>query len=112
MIDLKNEKEIEDMRVGGNILSDVLHEVLRQVKPGVAEIQLEQLADALIKEKGGFPGFKKVSGYHHATCMSTNTVVVHGIPGSYILKKGDIIGIDCGVFYKGFHTDMSETIRV
>lgn len=112
MIDLKTPEEIEVMATGGKILSDVLHEVLRQVKPGVSEIELDKLADDLIVKKGGFPGFKKVSGYTHATCISTNDVVVHGIPTNYRLKDGDVIGIDCGVFYKGLHTDMSETVKV
>jgi len=66
----------------------------------------------MIRERGGEPGFKKVKGYHHTICVSTNDVVVHGIPGNYLFKEGDVVGIDCGVFYKGFHTDMSETIQV
>jgi len=87
-------------------------EVCSAIKPGMTEIEVDALADKLIKEKGGEPGFKKVEGYHHATCISTNEVVVHGIPSPRVLKEGDIIGIDCGVFYQGFHTDMSETLRV
>lgn len=112
MIDYKTPEEIEAMRLGGKILSDVLWEVLSFAKPGVSEIELDQMADRLIKEKGGEPGFKMVKGYKYATCISTNDVVVHGIPTEYKLKDGDIIGIDCGVFYKGFHTDMSHSIKV
>jgi methionyl aminopeptidase len=73
---------------------------------------LDALAEKLIREKGGEPGFQKVPGYKHATCMSVNDIVVHGIPTNYILKEGDIIGIDCGVYYQGFHSDMAETVRV
>ena len=112
MIKIKTKEEIEIMTVSGHILAETLFEVLEHVKPGVSEIELDKLADKLIAEKGGEPGFKKVKGYHHATCISTNDVVVHGIPSDYKLKEGDVIGIDCGVYYKGFHTDMSETIRV
>ena len=112
MINIKNEQEIKIMTVSGHILAETLFEVLKHVKPGVSEIELDKLADKLIVEKGGEPGFKKVKGYHHATCISTNDVVVHGIPSDYRLKEGDVIGIDCGVYYKGFHTDMSETVRV
>lgn len=112
MIDIKTPEEIDKMRAGGKILSDVLWEVLRHVKPGVTEFDLDRLAEKLILERGGEPGFKKVPGYKHTICVSTNEVVVHGIPGSYMLKEGDVIGIDCGVFYKGFHTDMSQTIVV
>lgn len=100
------------MSHGGKILSDVLFEVLRHAVPGVTEIELDQMAEKLIRQAGGEPGFMRVKGYHHATCMSTNDIVVHGIPGDYALKEGDIIGIDCGVYYQGLHTDMSESIRI
>lgn len=112
MIDIKSPEEIRIMQAGGKILSDTLWEVLSYVKVGVSELELDQLAEKLIKEKGGEPGFKKVRGYKHAICVATNEVVVHGIPTQYIFKEGDVVGIDCGVYYKGFHTDMAETIRV
>lgn len=112
MIKIKNSEELKIMTVSGHILAETLFEVLTHVKPGVSEIELDKLADKLIVEKGGEPGFKKVKGYNHATCISTNDVVVHGIPSPYRLKEGDVIGIDCGVIYKGYHTDMSETILV
>lgn len=112
MIHLKTEKEIAAMKDGGKILADVLLEVLSQVKPGVSEIALDKYAESLIRKKGAEPGFQRVKGYEHTICISTNDIVVHGMPTAYILKKGDVVGIDCGVYYKGFHTDMSETIRV
>lgn len=112
MIDLKTEKEIEIMQKGGKILAEVLFEVLTNAKPGVSELELDKLAEKLILEKGGQPGFKKVPGYKNTICVSTNEVVVHGIPTEYKLKKGDVLGIDCGVYLEGFHTDMSETIRI
>jgi len=112
VIDLKTKQEIEIMKTGGKILADVLFEVLKNIKIGVSEIELDQLAEKLILEKGGEPGFKKVEGYKHAICISTNDVVVHGIPTNYKLKEGDVVGIDCGVYYKGFHTDMAQTVRI
>lgn len=112
MIHIKTPDQIKIMQHGGKILSDVLLAVLKSSKPGVTEIELDRMAEELIRGRGGEPGFMKVKGYHHTTCMSTNDVIVHGIPGNYMLKEGDIIGIDCGVFYKGFHTDMSESIRI
>ena len=112
MIHYKNASEIEIMREGGKILAEVLFETLEKIKPGISEKEVDKIAEELIIKKGGFPAFKKVRGYHHATCISTNNVVVHGIPTDYVLKEGDVIGVDCGVFYKGFNTDMAHTIRV
>lgn len=112
MIDIKTPEEIKIMQHGGHILSDVLFAVLKEIKPGVTEIEIDRLAEKMIRERGGEPGFKKVPGYKHTICVSTNDVVVHGIPGKYTFKEGDVVGIDCGVFYKGFHTDMSDTVRV
>ena len=112
MIKIKSDEEIKIMQHSGHILAETLWEVVKNVRPGVSEIELDALAEKLIREKGGEPGFQKVPGYRNATCMSVNDIVVHGIPTNYLLKDGDIIGIDCGVYYKGFHTDMAETVRV
>ncbi len=112
MIDIKSEKELRVMAECGKILSAVLWEVVENIKPGVSEKDLDNLAEKLILEKGGLPGFKKVRGYRNAICASTNDVVVHGIPTDYKFKPGDVVGVDCGVYYQGFHTDMSETVRV
>ena len=100
------------MRRGGRILGEVLEELIDFATPGVSEIELDKLAEKLIIKKGGKPGFKQVPGYHHTICVSTNDVVVHGIPTDRKLALGDIIGIDCGVFFEGYHTDMAETLRV
>lgn len=112
MIDIKTPEEIEIMKIGGKILADVLFEVMKSIKPGMTEIEIDAMADRLIVEKGGEPAFKKVKGYRHATCISTNSAVVHGIPSGYKLKNGDLIGVDCGVFYGGLYTDMSESVIV
>lgn len=112
MIDTKTPEEIEIMKVGGKMLADTLFEVLDKARPGMTEIEVDAMADRLISEKGGEAAFKKVKGYHHATCISTNNVVVHGIPSDYKFKDGDVLGVDCGVFYKGFYTDMSQSIIV
>ncbi len=112
MIYVKNKDEIEKMKKGGRILVEVLEEVLKNVKPGVSETEIDRLAEKLIIEKGAEPGFKKVKGYNHSICVSTNNVVVHGIPTNYKFREGDVVGIDCGVSYKGFHTDAAETLRV
>ena len=112
MIHSKNDQEVKAMRKGGKMLADTLWEVLRAVKPGVSELALDALAEKLIREKGGTPGFMEVPGYHHTICAATNDVVVHGIPTEYKLQKGDVVCIDCGVYYEGLHTDMAETVVV
>jgi methionyl aminopeptidase len=112
MIDIKNPEQVQMMREGGRILAETLSAVMAAIKPGVSELELDALAERLIREQGGEPGFKKVKGYHHTICMATNDVVVHGIPTAYVFKPGDVVCVDCGVFYKGFHTDMADTIVV
>lgn len=109
---IKTQSEIAIMDRAGKMLGEVLEETLKAVKPGVTEIELDRLADRLILEKGGFPGFKKVKGYVNAICVATNDVVVHGIPKERVLKDGDIIAVDCGVYLEGFHSDMAETVIV
>lgn len=111
-IHIKTPQEIATMAKGGKILSETMWEVLQHAKPGVSELELDALAEKLIRKQGGEPGFKKVEGYKHTICISTNEVVVHGIPTAYRLQEGDVVGIDCGVFFDGFHTDMSESVRI
>jgi methionyl aminopeptidase len=112
MIDIKTPQELKIMQKSGSILADVLWEVLKHIKPGVSELEIDEMAERLIRERGGEPGFKKVKGYHHTICACTNEVVVHGIPSQYRFKQGDIVCIDCGVFYQGYHSDMAETILI
>jgi methionyl aminopeptidase len=106
------DKKIETMRAAGAILGEVLEKLLDYARPGVSELEIDALAEKLIRERNAEPGFKKVPSYKHSICVSTNNVVVHGIPTKYILKEGDIFGIDCGVYLNGYHTDMAETIIV
>lgn len=106
------EKKIKAMTKAGEILGAALDTVLQHAKPGVTELELNDIADAYITEHGGYPGFKKVPGYKHAICACTNDVVVHGIPKKRVLKEGDSICIDTGVYVDGYHTDMGETIKI
>lgn len=111
-INIKSKEEIDIMRCSGGILARVLNQVVSNIKPGVSELDLDGLAEKLIISQNAEPGFKKVEGYKHTICVSTNEVVVHGIPTGYRFKKGDVVGVDCGVYYKGFHTDMAETVLI
>lgn len=100
------------MAEGGHQLARIRDQLVTAVKPGITTAELDKLADALITQSGGQASFKMVPGYHWATCMNINQVVVHGIPNSQKLKTGDVVGIDVGLFWKGFHTDTSTTVAV
>lgn len=112
MILLKNEAEILKMAQGGKILAKIFKKVMAAAKPGSSTQELDKFADDLFEKSGGKPSFKMVPGYKFATCLGVNEVVVHGIPTSYRLKPGDLLGLDMGFYFQGYHTDMAETIIV
>ncbi len=109
MIDTKSKAEIDTMREGGRKLGIILNELLNVAQPGITLKALDKHADEMIQESGGTASFKTVQGYQWATCLCVNDVVVHGIPTEYILQSGDILTIDVGILYKGFHTDTAWT---
>jgi methionyl aminopeptidase len=108
----KTTEEIKIMTEGGRILRNIRDMVAAAVKPGVKTIELEKMANKIIEKAGGKPSFKMVPGYHWATCINLNDVVVHGIPGETVIREEDKVGIDVGLFYKGFHTDTATTVIV
>ena len=112
MISIKTEDEINIMQQGGKILAWVMEETIKKAKPGITTKDLDKFAEKLIVKQGVKPSFKMVKGYKWATCICVNDCVVHGVPNQYRLKESDILGIDIGVFYQGFHTDMARTLRV
>jgi len=112
MIYLKNSKEIELMRQAGRVAALALKKVEEHIKIRVKIRQLDKIAEEVINSNGATASFKEVAGYHHCICATQNDWVVHGIPGEYELKDGDIIGIDLGAYYKGYHSDMAHTYLV
>lgn len=113
MITIKTEEEIKTIKQGGKILAEVLKKLEKMAKPGVTTKDLDRAAEALILSyEGAKPAFKDYEGFPYSLCASVNEIVVHGFPSDYVLKEGDLIGLDLGVFYKGFNTDMSVTIAV
>lgn len=112
MITIKSEEEISIMREGGKILSTVLKEIEKMARPGRATIDLDRAAEALILKYGAKPSFKGYHSFPHSVCISVNEEVVHCFPSGRILKEGDIVCLDLGAFYKGYHTDMAETIVI
>ncbi len=109
---LKTPEQIRIMAEGGKILGMIRRKLAGLVNPGITTMDIENLANDLISKSGGQASFKMVPGYHHATCINVNEVVVHGIPDQRKLKEGDVVGIDVGLFYKGWHTDTSVTVGV
>lgn len=113
MITLKSADEIKKIREGGRKLAEVVFAVMRQARPGVSTIELDRLAEELIRKVGGRPSFKNFNGYSNATCISVNHEVVHAIPRpDKVLKAGDVVGIDIGLEYQGLFTDMTRTVLI
>ena len=112
MISIKSEREIELMRVAGRIVGDTHNYLKQYIKPGISTKKLNDLAYNYILSKGATPSFLNYEGYPGSICTSIDNEVVHGIPGNYILKDGDIISIDIGACYKGYHGDSAWTYPV
>lgn len=109
MVHLKTTEEIQCIRESAKILGHAHGEVARMLKPGVKTRDLDRRAEEVIRDRGGVPSFLKYNGFPASLCISVNDVVVHGIPGDYVIKDGDVVSIDCGVLYKGFHSDAAYT---
>lgn len=113
MIVCRSEAEIERMRVANQLVADVLAALEAAVKPGVSTMDLDELAERLVREGGAEPAFKGYRGYPATLCASINQEVVHGIPSrSRVLRAGDIISLDMGVKMGGFYGDSAVTVAV
>jgi methionyl aminopeptidase len=112
MIYYKTTEEIELIRQNGEILGKAHAEIAKLIAPGISTLQLDKRAEEFIKDNNGSPSFKGYNGFPYTLCVSVNEHVVHGFPGKYILKEGDIISVDCGVYRNGFHADSAYTYPV
>ncbi len=112
MMVLKTQGEIELMDQANRIVHQVLEAVGNRIAPGVTSRELDRLADQVIRGAGGVPAFLHYRGYPATLCISVNDVIVHGIPNDVPLVDGDIVGIDCGVLYKGYYGDAARTFAV
>lgn len=112
MIIIKNDKEIDLMRIAGRIVAETLLLVEKKVKPGITTAELDRIAEEFITKHGAKPSFKGLYGFPASLCISVNEQVVHGIPGGYVLKDGDIVSVDCGAYLNGFHGDAARTFAV
>ena len=112
MITLKSKREIDLLKKAGNIVY-LTHQYLRPfIKPGIKTIELDKLAEKFIKDHGATPSFKGYEGFPYTLCISINDEVVHGFPSERVLQNGDIISIDIGACYKGYHGDSAWTYTV
>ncbi|OPF52220.1 type I methionyl aminopeptidase [Clostridium baratii] len=112
MIFIKNDLELDLMRKAGKIVAETLLLLEHEIKPGISTKELDTIAEQFITEQGAKPSFKGLYGFPATLCISVNNEVVHGIPGGYILKDGDIVSIDCGACLDGFHGDAARTFPV
>ena len=101
MIHYKTAHEVDIIKEGAEILGRAHGEVAKLIKPGVKTLELDKLAEEFIRDHGAVPSFKNYNGFPGTLCISVNENVVHGFPSKYELKEGDIISIDCGVYFKG-----------
>ncbi len=115
----KTAEEIEAMGASGRVLAGALNEIEAAVEPGVTTGALNEIAETYIRDHGGIPSFLGVPAadpgiepFPGAICASVNDAIVHGIPGSAVLREGDIIGLDCGVILDGWHSDSARTLAV
>ena len=109
-ITIKSEREIELMRESCRLLSIVHKEMEEAIKPGMSTMDIDILGDTLIRKLGCIPNFKNYNGYPASICVSVNDEVVHGIPNKRrILQEGDIVSLDAGLIYKGYHSDAART---
>ncbi|MEO8794506.1 MAG: type I methionyl aminopeptidase [Daejeonella sp.] len=108
----KSAEEIELIRESSQLVSKTLGEVAKIIKPGIQTIELNKLAETFIRDNGGVPAFLNYSGFPYSLCISLNDQVVHGFPGTYKLKEGDIVSVDCGVILNKYYGDSAYTFAV
>jgi len=108
----KTEEQIEQVRESANVLSQLLAEIAKVIKPGITTLSLDSLAYEFTKDHGGTPAFLNYHGFPNSLCISVNDQVVHGIPSNYIIKEGDLVSVDGGVNLNGFISDSAYTFGV
>ncbi len=110
MVSIKSEREIELMREAGRILAQVHEELGKMLKSGISTMDIDRTGEKMIRSFGCIPSFKNYNGYPASICVSVNDEVVHGIPSKHrILREGDIVSLDAGVIYNGYHSDAART---
>ena len=112
MIHCRTEAEIELIRESSLLVAKTLAEVAKEIKPGVTTSSIDKIAETFIRDHAATPAFKGYNGFPNTLCVSVNAQVVHGIPGTYQFKEGDIVSVDCGVLKNGYYGDSAYTFPV
>jgi len=112
MIIGKSKKELEKMRAAGRLVGQVLQELRTIARPGLTTMEVDRVAEKMIRDGGALPTFKGYHGFPYSICASVNEQVVHGFPSDYELKDGDIFSIDCGATLDGFVGDTATTVPI
>jgi methionyl aminopeptidase len=112
MVYIKSNTEIELIRESSLLVSATLAEVATFLKPGITTLQVDALAETFIRDHKAVPSFKNYKGYPFATCISVNDAVVHGFPNKNILKEGDLVSVDVGVYKNKYHGDSAYTFAI
>ncbi len=109
-VTIKSAREIELMRAAGKILAKVHQNLGEALRPGMSTYEIDRLGEEMIRSYGCIPSFKDYQGYPASVCVSVNEEVVHGIPNKkHHIQEGDIVSLDIGVIYKGYHSDAART---
>jgi len=108
----KSPEDIELIRKSSLLVSETLAEIAKVIREGVKTIELNKLAETFIRDNGGVPAFLNYNGFPYSLCISLNDQVVHGFPGDYVIKDGDIVSVDCGVVLNNFYGDSAYTFPI
>src|SRR5579859_7517404 len=111
-VSIKSDREIEIMRQAGRIVANTLQELRATVRPGMTTKDLDRQAEASVRAQGAIPAFPYINHFPGTLCTSVNEEVVHGIPGKRVLREGDLVKIDVGVIFEGYHGDAAVTVPV
>lgn len=112
MINYKSKEEIELIKQSSLLVGKTLAEIAKIIRPGIKTIELDSVAETFIRDNGAKPAFKGYQGFPGTLCVSVNDAVVHGIPGNYVLKEGDLVSVDCGTLMNGYYGDSAYSFAV
>jgi methionyl aminopeptidase len=108
----KTSEQIDLIRISSLLVGNALATVAAMIRPGITTDEMDAVAEDYIRSNAGTPSFKNYKGYPKSLCISVNEEVVHGIPGKRVLKEGDVVSVDCGVFKNGYHGDSAYTFAI